>query len=294
MLTIPAKTIVTRTKNSEWFGAEYNMNIYRGCTHGCIYCDSRSECYGNVQFHQVKAKENALAIIQRELSGKRKKGIVATGSMSDPYNFREREYMLTRQALILLARHGFGAAIATKSPLVTRDIDVLREIQANAPVLVKLTITTPDDALSKKIEPGARTSSQRFAAIRSLAEAGITCGVLLMPVLPFITDKEDSITELVYQAHQNGARFIYPAFGVTLRDVQRDYFYAQLDARFPGLRERYAYQYGGMYSCGSPNAKALWQAFTNACHATGMLYKMSDIIAEYQKGYQQKQVNLFD
>lgn len=294
METIAAKTILTRTKNSSWFGSEYNMNLYRGCTHGCIYCDSRSDCYRNPDFDHIRSKADALRILRDDLRRKAKSGVVATGSMSDPYNPFEAEEKLSRHALELLNAYGFGVAIATKSPLVTRDIDVLRDISAHSPVIVKFTITTADDALCKKIEPNVSTSSERFAAIRKLSDAKIFCGVLLMPLLPFINDTAENVTEIVRKASEAGARFVYPGFGVTLRDSQRAYFYGRLDELFPGMRERYLEKYGDRYSCGVPNSKRLYSAFQKECEHTGMLHKMQDIIAGYRMGYSEKQTSLFD
>ncbi len=291
--SIPAKTLVTRTKSEAWFGAAYNMNIYRGCSHGCIYCDSRSDCYGNTDFAAVKIKENALALIHNDLRSKTTKGVVATGSMSDPYNPLEAELQLTRQALFLLRQHGFGVAIATKSTLVTRDIDALQAIREQAPAIVKITITAAADELARLIEPNAPPSSRRFSALQALSAAGIPCGVLLMPTLPFITDGEENIRAIVRQASRSGARFVYPAFGVTLRDSQRAYFYEQLDARFPGLSRRYQRQFGPQYSCGSPKAKQLHASFTEECSKLGMLYRMRDIIADYKQGYEETQLSLF-
>jgi DNA repair photolyase len=175
---ISAKTIVTRTKSTAWFGTEYNMNIYKGCCHGCIYCDSRSDCYHVGDFDRVRTKENALAIIRDDLRRKTKTGVVSTGAMSDPYNPFEEELQLTRHALELINAYHFGVAIDTKSPLVTRDIDVFKEIKEHSPVLVKITITSADDGLCQKIEPNVAVSSERFKAVKELSDNGIYCGVL--------------------------------------------------------------------------------------------------------------------
>jgi len=290
METIPAKSMLTRTKNNFWFGTDYNMNIYRGCSHGCIYCDSRSECYSIEHFDQVKAKENALLILNDNLRRKALKGVVGTGAMSDPYNPSEEKHQLTRQALELIRTHGFGVAIATKSPLVTRDKDLLAAIQKRSPVIVKMTITTADDALSRIIEPGAVPSSQRFAAIRELSQSGIYCGILLMPVLPFINDTPENIKSIVRLAAESGARFIYPAFGVTLRDRQALYFYKKLDQHFPGIKEKYLRTFGNQYSCASPKAGSLWTAFTRDCDCHGILYRMPDIIASYKLDHGSQQL----
>ncbi|MCL2580152.1 MAG: radical SAM protein [Oscillospiraceae bacterium] len=292
MKTISAKTIITRWKiSAEWFGAEYNMNLYRGCNHGCIYCDSRSECYRDSDFETVKVKENALQIVRDELRRKVKTGVIATGSMSDPYNPLEQELKLTRHALELINAYGFGVAIATKSPLVTRDIDILSEIKSHSPVIVKMTVTA-GDALQKKIEPTAPGTSARFDALSQLSARGIYCGVLLMPVLPFITDSEANITGILEQASQAGANFVYPAFGMTLRAGNREYYYDALDRDFPGLKEKYIARYGDRYSCASPAAKKLWAVFTQKAEQLGLVYDMKAIISGYKMGYGDRQLTL--
>ncbi len=290
---LPAKTIVTRTRDTAWFGCDYNMNIYRGCSHGCIYCDSRSSCYGIADFDTVHAKADALRIIRDDLRRKVRRGVVATGAMSDPYNPQEEAHQLTRHALELLAAYGFGVAIATKSTLITRDLDILQEIKRFMPVLAKLTITTTDDALARRIEPGAPPPSARLSALHALTDAGIFSGILLMPVLPFLTDSTAQVLSVVEAAARVGARFIYPAFGMTLRSGMREYFYAKLDAQFPGLREQYERQYGSRYFCPAPRAKQLWSAFAAACDKHGILYQMPDIIRAYKLGYDYEQLTLF-
>ena len=210
---IPAKTIVTKTKTSTWFGIDYNMNIYKGCCHGCIYCDSRSDCYRIQDFDQVRAKEDALRIIRDDLRRKVKKGVVGTGAMSDPYNPFEKELNLTRHSLELVDAFGFGAAIATKSTLLLRDADILECIRDHSPVLCKVTVTTMDEELACRIEPGAALPSRRMDLVSHLRARGIFAGILLMPVLPFLEDSQENILAIVRAARQAGARFIYPAFG---------------------------------------------------------------------------------
>lgn len=294
---IPAKHIVTNTKSpSYWFGTEYNMNIYKGCCHGCIYCDSRSKCYQIEDFDHVRAKENALQIIRDDLRRKRKTGVVATGAMSDPYNPFEQELELTRHALELCDAFGFGVAIATKSSLLARDTDVLQSIGQHSPVLCKITITAIDDDLAGKTEPYAATSSQRFETIHQLSRAGIYTGILLMPVLPFLNDTPENILGIVGKAHECGAKFIYPGFGMTLRDGQREWYYNSLDRLFPEQRlsMKYTKRYGNKYQCSSPQARKLWQLFTAECEKRGILYQMKDIIHSYKRPYQSDQLNLFD
>lgn len=292
MKTIPAKTIITRKKDAFWFGTDYNMNIYKGCSHGCIYCDSRSDCYQIEEFDTVRTKENALGIIREELRKKVKTGVIATGSMSDPYNPFEMKYQLTRQALELIDTYHFGISIATKSDLITRDIDILKRIKEHSPVICKITVTTTDDTLCKKIEPKVCVSSRRLEAVRKLSDAGIFTGILMMPILPFLEDTPENILGIVRLAHQNGAKFIYPAFGVSLRNGQREYFYQKLEELFPGqnLKPNYMNLYGSSYECRIPRMKELWQLFTSECEHFGILYKMQDIIASYKKGYDYQQL----
>ncbi|WP_088186762.1 radical SAM protein [Desulfosporosinus sp. FKA] len=292
---INAKTIISGySENNSWFGNNYNMNIYKGCSHGCIYCDSRSECYRVDNFDRVRAKENALAILESELKSKRKKGVVGTGAMSDPYNPFEKEYKLTRSALELINRYGFGVSIATKSDLLIRDIDILKEISKHSPVLIKITVTAADDALCKKIEPRVALSSQRFEAIKKLSAEGIFTGILMMPILPFIEDTEDNVGQIIEFAQRSGAKFIYPAFGVTLRQNQRDWYYEKLDELFPSAKENYIKIYGNAYECRSLKTTELWSLFQDKCNKYGILYKMKDIIKEYRKPYQTAQLSLFD
>lgn len=281
---IQAKTLLTKVKNGDmWYGIDYNMNLYRGCSHGCIYCDSRSSCYHIENFDVVKGKENALSILENELAGKKQKGVVGIGAMSDTYNPQEIEYELTRGALRLIEKYGFGVSIDTKSDLVLRDVDLLKKINEKNDVIVKLTITTPNDDLSKIIEPGVCVSSRRFEVIKILRENGIFAGVMMNPTLPFITDKLDDIRKMVGMAHENGAKFIHTFLGVTLRENQRDYYYRQLDKSFPDLKDRYIKVYGGRYVCNVPNYNYLFQAFKNECDKYGILYEMKDIIKAYKK-----------
>jgi DNA repair photolyase len=291
---IPAKQILSaRATNDNWFGINYNMNIYRGCCHGCIYCDSRSDCYQIKDFDVVRVKENAIDILNNELKSKRKKGVVGTGAMSDPYNHLENQYKLTRSALELVNKYNFGAAIATKSDLIVRDIDILKEIKSHSPVIVKITITTADDELCKNIEPNVAPSSRRFEAINQLSKNGIFTGILLMPILPFIEDSDENILKIINLAAQNGAKFIYPAFGVTLRQNQREYFHGKLDESFRGIKQKYIKEYGFSYWCPSLRAKELWQLFKSECDRLGILYKMKDIIKAYTAEYEEEQLSLF-
>ena len=296
MELIKAKTLLTKFKeSSNWYGIDYNMNLYRGCSHGCIYCDSRSNCYHIDNFDIVKGKENALSILERELAGKKQKGVIGIGAMSDTYNPMEAEYELTRGALKLIEKYGFGVSIDTKSDLVLRDLDLLKRINKKSDVIVKLTITTPKDDLSKIIEPGVCTSSKRLNAVKELSDNGIFSGIMMNPTLPFITDKPEDIRQLVYLAHKNGAKFIHTFLGVTLRENQRDYYYQKLDKHFPNLKEKYIKLYGDRYICSVPNYNYLFKIFKNECDKYGIMYDMKDIISAYKmKKETYEQTTLFD
>ena len=264
---IQAKTLLSRVKSpDDWFGLYYNMNLYRGCQHQCIYCDSRSECYQIENFNtEVLVKANAIELLRRELAGKRMVGTIGTGSMNDPYMPLEAKVGLTRRALQVIAEAGFPVHTITKSDLVTRDLDLLTAIQEKTYAAATFTVTTADDALAKKLEPGAPVSSRRLAALRTLSRGGILTGITLMPILPFLEDTPENIRRIVELAADNGAKYILPAFGMTLRDRQRAYFYAKLDHHFPGLRARYEKAFGEQYSAAAQNARQLAALFGELC-----------------------------
>ncbi len=273
---IQAKTLLARVKGpDDWFGLYYNMNLYRGCQHQCIYCDSRSECYQIENFnHDVLVKANAVDLLRRELAGKRVVGAIGTGSMNDPYMPLEAEVRLTRRALEVIAEFGFPVHAITKSDLVLRDLDLLTIIQQKTYAAVTFTVTTADDALGKRLEPGASVSSRRLAALRTLSRGGLLTGIALMPVLPFIEDSEENIQKIVTLAAENGAGYILPAFGMTLRDRQRAYYYDKLDRLFPGLRARYEKAFGERYSAAAQNAGKLRKIFNDLCEEYGIATKM--------------------
>lgn len=296
METIPAKHLLHRSRDTQWFGTDHTMNIYRGCCHGCLYCDSRSDCYQIGEFDRVRAKADALRILRDDLARKVRPAFICTGAMSDPYNPFERELELTRHALELIDAYSCGVAVATKSDLIVRDIDILVSIQTHSPVICKLTVTTADDALAAKLEPNAPPPSRRLAALGELSGAGLFAGVLLMPVLPFLEDSDEGVLAVVEGAARAGARFIYPAFGLTMRQGQREYFLDALERAFPGqgLKERYLRQFGDRYQCVSPRVKTLWKAFAAACRERGILYDMKSIIRAATLAGGDRQLTFFD
>jgi len=272
---IETKSILSKlSKEDTWFGITYNMNLYRGCQHGCIYCDTRSECYGINDISQISVKKNALELLIKELVSKRKnRATIGTGSMNDPYMPIEKELQLTRKALQIIAKERFPVHIITKSNIVERDTDILQEI-SKIYSAVSFTITTADDNLSQKIEPNAPPTSERFKAMKLLADKGIYTGITLMPILPYINDTKENITSIVKQAKEANAAYILPMFGMTLRKGSREYFYNVLDSNFVGIKEKYQSRFGEQYECFSPNYKELNNTFREQCAYLGIDCRM--------------------
>lgn len=259
---IEAKKILATVKQpDDWFGLKYNMNLYRGCQHKCIYCDSRSDCYQIENFDDIEVKVNALTLLRSELASKRNKGTIGFGSMNDPYMPIEKEYRYTREALKIIKEFKFPVHIITKSDKVLEDLYLLKAINARSYTAISITITTADDDLARKIEPGASSPTKRFEAIRKLTNAGILAGVTLMPLLPFILDNEENVREILKKAKSSRVQYIIPAFGMTLRDSQREYYYNKLDKHFPGLKEKYQHQFGNKYNAYGENIKQLYDLF---------------------------------
>ncbi len=288
---IRAKGIVHSVSGGQnWFGVTHNLNIYRGCNQGCIYCDSRSSCYQIHDFDVIKIKQNADQIVDHELKGKRKTGVLSMGGMSDPYNYHERTIEYTRNILKSIDKYNFGVSIITKSTLVTRDLDILKNINKHSPVSVNFTITTADDKLQSRIEKNVSSSSERFKALRTVSDAGIYAGVMLMPILPFINDTVENIENIVIKAHEAGAKFIYASFGVTLRDNQRQYFFKKIG---PDLTKKYVDTFGESYMCSSLNYELLKNKFETLCNKYGIVYKMNDIVNGIQNSIKNEQISLF-
>ncbi len=276
---IDTKTILTRVKSNDslWFHADYNINLYRGCSFGCVYCDSRSICYGIEDFDKVKAKRNAIEILEKELSSKRKVGVCTLGAMSDPYNPLEKELELTRKSLQLLKKYGFGVVIVTKSNLVIRDIELLKQMNEFLPVLVNFTITTSNPHLKAIIEPNSPSNEERFEAIEQLSKAKIKTGITMMPLLPFINDNEDNLNAIIKEASKRQAHHIYAHFGVTLRDRQRDYYYSFLKNNFPELILEYEKYYQNSYYCNSKKANVLINLLQKTAKPLGILTDIQEI-----------------
>ena len=272
---IQAKTLLSHVKHPDtFFGLKYNMNLYRGCQHRCIYCDSRSECYQIEDFDgEVLVKVNAIELLRKELASKRVKGVIGLGSMNDPYMPLEAEIRLAGRALEVIAEFGFPVHVITKSDLVLKDLETLKRI-SRVYASISFTITTADDDLAAKVEPLAPRPSARLAAMRVLADNGIQTGVTMMPILPFIEDTEENIAGVVGQAAAAGASYILPWMGMTMRDRQRAYYYRQLDRHFPGLREKYELVFGDRYEANSPYSKKLYAICGTLCMQHGVTTKL--------------------
>ncbi len=252
----------------------YGMNVYRGCTHGCIYCDSRSSCYRFTHaFEDIEVKRNAPALLEAALSSRRRRCMIGTGSMSDPYMHCEKELGLTRQCLEIICRHGFGAAVQTKSDLILRDLELLEEINRRARCVVQLTLTTWDDRLCSIVEPNVCNTRRRVEVLEILREHGIPTVVWLTPLLPFLNDTPENLAAILGACVRTGVHGIVCFdMGLTLRDGDREYYYAALDRHFPGLKEKTIAAYGNAYSLPSPNAAALMAQFHGTCAENGILH----------------------
>ena len=264
---VDAKGILTGS------GGYYGMNIYRGCTHGCIYCDSRSRCYQFTHpFEDIEVKQNAPELLESTLKSKRKKCMIGTGAMSDPYMHCEEELELTRKCLKIILENGFGAAVQTKSDRILRDIDLLSEINRSAKCVVQMTLTTYDDDLCRIIEPNVCNTKRRIEVLEEMQKRGIPTIVWITPILPFINDTEDNIRAILNECVRVGVKGIIDfGMGLTLREGDREYYYAALDRHFPGMKERYIKMYGNAYELPSPNAKALKEIFRRICEDNGIL-----------------------
>ena len=271
--------------------AKNGMNLYRGCQHGCIYCDSRSDCYQmGHPFEDIEVKGNALALLEDALRRKRKPCMIGTGSMSDPYMPLEAELEYTRQALKLILKYGFGATLITKSDRVLRDLDLLQEINERTKAVVQMTLTTADEDLCRKLEPGVCTTKARFEALVRLRDAGIPTVVWLSPILPFLNDTRENIEGILDDCEQAGVKgIICFGMGVTLRSGNRQYFYQQLDRDFPGMKERYIRSFGDSYICNSPNDQELMHLFHQRCEKAGIIHD-NDSIFRYLAAFEEKEL----
>ncbi len=266
------------------------MNLYRGCSHGCIYCDSRSKCYHmEHEFEDIEVKENAIELLEHALKHKRQRCMIGTGSMTDPYIPLEMELGYVRKALSLIDEYGFGFTVITKSNRILRDIDLLQKINKETKCVVQMTLTTYDEELCKMLEPNVSTTRERFETLKILRDAGIPTVVWLSPILPFINDTEEnirSILDMCIEAKVYG--IICFGMGLTLREGNREYFYQHLDKYFPHMKERYMRQYGNQYVIDSPNNARLMKLFHCTCEENGIVHNNEQIFT-YLHTFEEKQ-----
>ena len=289
MHEIKAKTILS---------AQNGINVYRGCTHGCIYCDSRSTCYQmDHAFEDVAVKTNAPKLLEDALRRKRRRCMIGTGSMCDPYLPLEKETRLTRRCLEVIDRYGFGVSVLTKSDLVLRDLDLLKRINEKTKAVVCTTFTTFDEDLCRILEPHVCTTRRRFEMLKTMRENGIHTGVWLCPILPFLNDTEENLRGLLNYCFDAGVEVIVNfGMGVTLRDGDRQYFYPQLDRHFPGMKERDIRTFGERYECPSPNARRLAAILRKECAARGVICDTEKSMAwlmEFEDRQAGEQISLF-
>ena len=287
MHCVKAKTILS---------SQNGMNIYRGCLHGCIYCDSRSECYHFTHdFEDIEVKENAPALLEQALRSKRRKCMIATGSMSDPYMPPEKDLRLTRRCLEIIAQYGFGAAVLTKSDLILRDLDLLEQINEQKKAVVQMTLTTADETLCRIVEPRVCTTARRFEVLEAMRTRHIPTVVWMTPVLPFLNDTEENLRGILrYCIEAQVKGIVCFGMGVTLRAGDREYFYAALDRHFPGLRRRYEQIYGDAYEVTSPDNARLMRILQETCEAHGILHEPEAVFAYLREcPPDQEQLSLF-
>ena len=253
--------------------AQNGINIYRGCTHGCIYCDSRSKCYQmHHDFEDIEVKLNAPKVLEDALRRKRKKCMIGTGAMSDPYIHLEEKLGNTRKCIELIHSYGFGLAIQTKSARILRDLDLLKKVNEKTKCVVQMTLTTYDEALCKIIEPNVSTTRERFEVLKIMRDNGIPTVVWLSPILPFINDTEENIRGILnycIEAKVHGV--ICFGMGLTLREGNREFFYKKLDKYFPGMKARYIERYNYAYQLPSPNNDRLMNMMVKTCKSHGIL-----------------------
>ena len=288
---VDAKGILTTS------GGGCGMNIYRGCTHGCIYCDSRSKCYQFTHpFEDIEVKQNAPELLEKALRSKRKKCMIGTGAMSDPYMYCEEQLRLTRKCLEIIRKYEFGAAIQTKSDRILQDIDLLDDINKTAKCVVQMTLTTYDDDLCKILEPNVCNTKRRIEVLEIMKERGIPTIVWLTPILPYINDTEENVLAILKECARVGVKGIIDfGMGLTLRDGDREYFYEALDKHFPGLKMKYIHRYGNSYEVPSPNSRELMGLLRSFCREHGMMYKPDDCF-NFMRDLPDKypQMSLFD
>ena len=278
-------------------GGFNGMNIYRGCSHGCIYCDSRSKCYQFTHaFEDIEVKQNAPELLEKALRSKRRKCMIGTGAMSDPYMHCEEDLRLTETCLEIILKYGFGAAVQTKSDRILRDIDLLDEINRSAKCVVQMTLTTYDDDLCRIIEPNVCNTKRRIEVLEQMQERGIPTVVWLTPILPFINDTEENVTAILNECVRVGVKgIICYDMGLTLREGDREYYYAALDRHFPGMKERYIRRYGNAYSLSSPKSRQLMELFYRICGDNGIISDPDECF-RYMREFPEKhpQMSIFD
>lgn len=277
--------------------AANGMNIYRGCQHGCIYCDARSKCYQmNHRFEDIEVKENAPELLENALKRKRRKCMIGTGAMSDPYIPLEKELKLTRRCLEIINRYGFGVTVQTKSASVMRDIDLFTKINDKSKAVLQMTLTTADESLCRIIEPNVSVTKERFETLKAFHENGIPSVVWFSPFLPFINDTKENIDGLLkYCIDAKVSGIICFGIGLTLRDGDREYFYSRLDKHFPNMKERYIYTYGNSYQLTSSNNNVLMNRISEVCRNHGIMFGVENVFSYLHK-FESKaeQLSLFD
>lgn len=266
------------------------MNLYRGCTHGCIYCDARSVCYNiDHEFEDIEVKKNALDLLENTLKRKRNKCMIGSGSMCDPYIHLEDNLQYTRKSLEIIERYGFGATLLTKSNRILRDLELIKKIHEKTKCVVQITLTTYDEELCKIVEPNVSTTKERFEVLKVMRDNNIPTVVWLGPILPFINDTEDNLRGILnYCIEAKVHGIVCFGMGLTLREGNREYFYKKLNEHFPGLAVKYHEKYGYAYEIGCENSNELMKIFRAECKKHNILCDMKEVF-QYLHRFEDKQ-----
>lgn len=273
-----------------------SMNVYRGCSHGCIYCDARSDCYNmEHDFEDIEVKENAPELLEAAIRTRRRRCVIGSGAMCDPYLSAEEELKITRRCLEIIERYRFGAALLTKSDLIMRDIELLDSINRAAGTYVQMTLTTADETLCRIVEPNVCTTARRFEVLCEMRERGIPTVIWFCPILPFINDTAENVSAIVDMAKRAGCIGIISfGIGMTLRSGDREYYYRALDRHFPGLKRRYIETYGSAYELSSPDGGRLWKLFVSECEKAGLEWRSDVLFHRMRQIKESEQLTLFD
>ncbi len=295
------KSILNKRKFIDsWFWDRYGINPYNGCQFGCIYCDARSAKYHQpTDFeNRIIVKNNVAAMLDKRISNARTflPDVVGFSGTTDPYQPAEKKYGNTKACLEVLLKHKYPVHIVTKSTLVLRDLELLNEIGKQNWCSVSVTITSTKKDVANFLETLAPEPSKRFDAIKTIKGKykNIQAGVLLIPVVPYLTDSDDDLTDLVKQSKENGADYLLFGGGMTMRDLQGKWYLQHLANRFPELIGKYEKlfqfnynpeSYNGTYEAGKNYSLKITSRLFELVEKYGLPFRIKRFIPEDFRKY---------